>query len=115
MSSRQLYLRFLHLLHALEGHASEQALDLDAKKLLEIIAVRHEQKCPLTVTEAMGLAQIASPATIHRKLDQLREAGLVEARFEDNNRRTKFLVPTQAALDRFEALGKALVSAVKPV
>ena len=107
-------MRFLNLLHALEGGEQEKNLDLEARKLLEIIAVRHEQRQPLTVTEAMALAHIASPATIHRKLDQLRESGLVEARFEDNNRRTKFLIPTQAALNHFEALGQALVRATKP-
>ena len=115
MSSRQLYMRFLHLLHALEGDAQGNDLDLEAKKLLEIIAVRHEERQPLTVTEAMALSHIASPATIHRKLDQLREVGLVEACFEDNNRRTKFLVPTQAALNHFETLGQALIRATKPV
>ena len=115
MSSRQLYLRFLNLLHALEGGEQNKGLDLEARKLLEIIAVRHEQQQPLTVTEAMALSHIASPATIHRKLDQLREAGLVDARYEDNNRRTKFLMPTQAALDHFETLGEALTTAIKPV
>ena len=107
-------MRFLNLLHALEGSERDKNLDLEAQKLLEIIAVRHEQQRPLTVTEAMALAHIASPATIHRKLDQLRESGLVEARFEDNNRRTKFLIPTQEALKRFEALGQALLRATKP-
>ena len=106
-------MRFLNLLHALEGGEQDRNQDLEARKLLEIIAVRHEQQQPLTVTEAMALAHIASPATIHRKLDQLRESGLVEARFEDNNRRTKFLVPTPQALQRFEALGQALLRATK--
>ena len=114
MSSRKFYMRFLNLLHALEGSEADKNLDLEARKLLEIIAVRHEQQHPLTVTEAMAQSHIASPATLHRKLDQLREAGLVEACFEDNNRRTKFLVPTQEALNHFEALGQALIHATKP-
>ena len=113
MSSRQLYIRFLDLLHALEGGTRAADLDLEARKLLEVIAVRYEQKNPLTVTEAMALAHIASPATIHRKLDQLRQAGLVDANTEGNNRRTKYLIPTQQAHDYFERIGQALVTAVK--
>ena len=115
MDSKQIYLRFLNLIHALDGGANAPAMDLDAKKLLEVIAVHHAAEKPLTVTDAMALNHIASPATIHRKLDQLREVGLVEACFEDNNRRTKFLVPTQAALNHFETLGQALIRATKPV
>jgi Fe2+ or Zn2+ uptake regulation protein len=112
METKQIYLRFLNLIHALEGEAHAPVMDLDAKKLLEMIAVRHEQKKPLTVTEAMALGSIASPATIHRKLDQLRELGMIDTVFEGKNRRTKYLVPTQASHDYFESIGKAMQAAL---
>ena len=72
MKNQHIYLRFLTLLHAIEGKGEIPTLDLDAKKLLEVIAVQHSQGQPLTVTDAMALAHVASPATIHRKLDLLR-------------------------------------------
>ena len=68
---------------------------------------------PLSVTEAMTLAFIASPATIHRKLDELVEKGLIAHQYEDDNRRTKFLVPTAKALDHYARLGKAMREAVR--
>ena len=68
---------------------------------------------PLTVTEAMSLAAIASPATIHRKIDELIEKGLVEHRQEEGNQRTKYLVPTMKALDHYSKLGAAIREAVK--
>lgn len=68
---------------------------------------------PLTVTEAMSLAAIASPATLHRKIDELVAAGLVEHKQEGDNRRTKFLVPTMKALDHYARLGAAIREAVK--
>jgi Fe2+ or Zn2+ uptake regulation protein len=77
-----------------------------------VIAVHHAQEKPLTVTDAMALRSIASPATIHRKLDQLREFGMIDMVFEGKNRRTKFLVPTQAAHNYFEQVGKAMEMAV---
>ena len=113
MDSKQIYLRFLNLIHALDNQDAVQPMDLDAKKLLEVIAVHHAQGKSLTVTDAMGLKSIASPATIHRKLDQLREFGMIDMVFEGKNRRTKFLVPTQAAHDYFEQVGKAMQMAVK--
>jgi len=112
MSTQQIYMRFLNLLHALEGHHNSPQIDLDAKKLLDVIGLRYEQKKPLTVTEAMALDHIASPATIHRKLDQLRELGMIDTVFEGKNRRTKYLVPTKAAADYFANMGKAVQQAI---
>lgn len=112
MNSKQIYLRFLNLIHALDGSASTPAMDLDAKKLLEVIAVRHAAEKPLTVTDAMALNTIASPATVHRKLDQLRELGMIDTVFEGKNRRTKYLVPTQMAHDYFNQVGEAMQQAL---
>lgn len=112
MANKQIYLRFLNLIHALDGGQNAPTMDLDAKKLLEVIAVQHSIEKPLTVTDAMALNTIASPATIHRKLDQLRELGMIDTVFEGKNRRTKFLVPTQAAHDYFEHVGQAMHQAL---
>jgi len=45
----------------------------------------------------------------------LREFGMIDMVFEGKNRRTKFLVPTQAAHDYFEQVGKAMKMAVAEV
>lgn len=111
MEAKQIYLRFLNLIHALDGAEHAPAMDLDAKKLLEVIAVRQAQGKPLTVTDAMALHTIASPATIHRKLDQLRELGMIDTVFEGKNRRTKYLVPTAAALTYFDQVGQVMQQA----
>jgi DNA-binding transcriptional ArsR family regulator len=108
MDSKQIYLRFLNLIHALDGAEHVPVMDLDAKKLLEVIAVRHAEEKPLTVTDAMALSSIASPATLHRKIDQLREIGMIDTVFEGKNRRTKYLVPTQVAHDYFAQVGDVM-------
>ena len=66
----------------------------------------------LTVSQAIALNKIASPATLHRKLDELREGGLIEQSFEGKNRRTKYLVPTKEADSYFSKMSKAITSAV---
>jgi DNA-binding MarR family transcriptional regulator len=113
MKSNQIYLRFLSLLHAIENSKDLPPMDLEAKRLLEMIAVRFEERNPLTVTEAMALNQIASPATLHRKLDQLREMGMIDTFFEGTNRRTKYMVPTPSAQRYFDKVEKALQSTLK--
>jgi DNA-binding MarR family transcriptional regulator len=110
-TSNSVYLRFLALAGALEGQLVEE-IDATAMSLLELIAVAADKGSPLTVTQAMNLTQLASPATLHRKLSQLVEAGYVEQCFEGKNRRTKYLVPTSKANKHFAQLGKVLNSAV---
>ena len=105
MKNQEIYLRFLSLLHAIEGNGQVPALDLDAKRILEVIAVKHRQGQAITVTDAMAMSHIASPATIHRKLDQLREAGMVDSHYEGSNRRTKYLKPTEKAQMYFSTVG----------
>ncbi len=106
---KNVYLRFLALSNAINGASAQlSTVDQTAKQLLQVIALRHEQGKAMTVTEAMEMASIASPATIHRKLDDLRESGLIEQTFEGKNRRTKYLVPTKVADKYFASLGEMM-------
>ena len=84
----------------------------DALALLDVIASCAEHD-PLSVTEAMTLASIASPATIHRKLDELVAANLVTHEYRDNNRRTKYLMPTKRAWEHYEHQSFAIREACK--
>jgi len=108
MPNQSVYLRFLSLLHAIEGKGEIPNLDLDAKRLLEVIGVRHSQGKPLTVSDAMAMTHIASPATIHRKLDLLRDIGMIDSYFEGTNRRTKYLCPTPQAEKYFNQVGEVM-------
>ena len=109
----KLYLRFLRIARAVEiQNTPIKNIDSTALLLLNEIAVQHLDGKNITVTEAMLLSNIASPATVHRKLDELREAGLIEQVFEGKNRRTKYLVPTKEADSYFAKMSKAITSAV---
>jgi DNA-binding MarR family transcriptional regulator len=113
MKSHQMYLRFLNVLHALEDDSDLLAKDLECRRLLEEIAVRQHGDQTLTVTEAMALAHIASPATLHRKLDALLHSGLIEHHFEGDNRRTKYVVCTDKAMKYFDRAGRAMQRTLK--
>jgi DNA-binding MarR family transcriptional regulator len=113
MKAHQIYLRFLNVLHALEAESELPAMDLECRRLLEEVAVRQHEGKPLTVTEVMALASIASPATMHRKLDTLLELGMIEHQFEGDNRRTKYVVCTGDAIKYFERAGRAMQRSLK--
>jgi len=109
----KLYLRFLRIARDVDVQKTPvKNIDSTELLLLNEIAVQHHEGKNITVTQAMLLSNIASPATVHRKLDELREAGLIEQVFEGKNRRTKFLVPTKEADSYFAKMSKAITNAV---
>lgn len=111
MRHQKIYLKFLNLIQTIESNGKLPALDPDAKRLLEIIAVRHFLGQQTTISNAMGLNSIASPATLHRKIDILRGLSLIETYFQDENKRTKYLRPTDQADQYFNMLGQLMESA----
>ena len=62
----------------------------------------------MTVREAIGLATLGSPATLHKRLVRLRQAELVAVEFIEGDRRSKLLVPTEKGLDYVSKFGSQL-------
>jgi len=112
MNSKDIYVRFLTLFQSLQAKETEGKMDTTAEKLLETITVHYGQEQTLTVTECMELSAIASPATIHRKLDELRIQGWIEFVYEGENRRTKYLIPSSKANKYFDKISKLMSKAV---
>jgi DNA-binding MarR family transcriptional regulator len=83
-----------------------------AMRVLEVIAT-HECSEPITVMQIMQMTKLGSPATNHRRLDALRELGLIEARHAPGNRRTKYLHTTRAAKLYFAAVDVLFAYAVE--
>jgi predicted transcriptional regulator len=90
-------------------NATTLPCDLVARALLHVIAARGDDH--MTVTEVMAQSAIASPASLHRKLDDLIAFGLVTLTHRGANRRTKYVVPTKVAEAYFHTMGKAMIEA----
>jgi len=104
-----LYLRFLQVVKTLDSQTKfSTQIDATAMLLLNEIAVKHFERKNMTVSQAMSLKNIASPATIHRKIEDLLKVGLVDLIFEGKNRRTKFLAPTKSAKAYSEEMSNAI-------
>jgi hypothetical protein len=63
-------------------------------------------------TELMQLAQIGSPAAIHKCLCRLRDGGLVLVFHKGYDRRAKYLCPSDKARSYYAQLGDALIESV---
>ena len=103
------YMRFLQLAKALEGKsAPAEGMDANESALLEHLVLRWHEGSPMTVREAMALDHLGSPATMHKRITRLRDMGMIDTEGKANDRRTKFLVPSPAALEFFGALGSKM-------
>ena len=103
------YLRFLQLAKAIQNLPDGQILDANENALLEAIALRWFEKKTMTVREAIGLSELGSPATLHKRITRLRGRGMVEAFNQPDDKRAKYLIPTEKTLDMFNDFGKKMV------
>lgn len=102
------YMRFLQLTRVLSEDADIQ-LSANHRALLEAVALAWHCGSPMSVRQAIGLSDLGSPATLHKRLAVLRAQGYVEEIAVAGDRRTKLLGLTQKAVDYFDKLGAALI------
>ncbi|MFM0052768.1 winged helix-turn-helix domain-containing protein [Caballeronia grimmiae] len=107
------YFRFLNLAQAVQALPSVPKLDAAEERLLEALTASWHAGHALTVTETMALSVAGAPATVHRKLTNLRNQGLVSVDESTDDLRVKTVVPTRKALDYFEKLAACLEEAKK--
>ena len=102
------YFRFLQLARAVEALPDAALMDANESALLEAVVLRWHEGQPMTVREAIGLAHLGSPATLHKRVTRLRQKEMLDAFSEAGDRRAKFLIPTTKALDYFDQLGRSM-------
>ena len=102
------YFRFLQLARAMEALPDGALMDANESALLEAVVLRWHEGQPMTVRESIHLATLGSPATLHKRITRLRHKDLLAAYNEPGDRRAKFLIPTQKALEYFHQLGQSM-------
>jgi hypothetical protein len=105
------YLRFLQLAKVIQALPDGQEMDANEKALLQAVVLRWYEDQPMTVREAIGLAELGSPATLHKRITRLREKDMLSNLNLEGDRRAKFLIPTQRTLDYFQNLGLSMQQA----
>ena len=102
------YLRFLNLASAVRALPSFPSLDAVEERVLNGLAAIWATGAKVTVLEAMRLTPDASPSTVHRRLKQLQEKGLIVLREDEGDSRLRIIEPTVAANAWFAKLGQCL-------
>lgn len=109
----QTYLRFINLASAIRGLPTFPALDAVEEQVLNGLAVTWATGANITVLEAMRLSATTSATTIHRRLNTLRQKGLIELREDEADNRIKYVMPTQVAKEYFAKLGQCMDMATR--
>jgi reverse gyrase len=107
-------LRFLQLAKSIQQLPDAPQLDANEKALLEEVALRWFDNRAMTVREAIGLAQLGSPATLHKRITRLRQKDMLMTFNQPEDKRAKYLIPTEKTLNMFAYLGNEMktISAV---
>jgi hypothetical protein len=106
------YLRFLQLAKSIQQLPDAPLLDANEKALLEEVALRWFENQPMTVREAIGLAHLGSPATLHKRITRLRQKQMLMTFNQPEDKRAKYLIPTEKTISLFGDFGKKMNSAI---
>ena len=108
------YIRFLNLLDALDRINPGKKLDSIEESLLDKFVLFSNAKQSILVGDLISLEELGSQATLHGRLKNLSAMGYINMISNEDGRK-KEVVPSKAALKRYEALSKCLEKAVKAI
>jgi hypothetical protein len=111
-ASANAYMRFLQLARSVQELPDAPQLDANEKALLEEIALRWFENRVMTVREAIGLSQLGSPATLHKRITRLRQKDLLQTFNQPEDKRAKYLIPTDKTIAMFGNFGHKMNSAM---
>lgn len=100
------YCEFLKLKNEISKAYLLDKLDIACLQLLDLIVIATHDKQDLSVSMALALSEVGSPATIHKKLQILRDFDLVDASFT-TDKRTKVLKLTDKAQAYYDEITNA--------
>ena len=106
------YIRFLNLIDALDRMNPGKKLDSIEESLLDKIVLCANAKQSVLVGDLISLSELGSQATLHGRLKNLSAMGYVKMATNEDGRK-KEVVPTKAALKRYEEISKCLEKAAK--
>ena len=104
------YCEFLRQRNEIGRTYLSKKLDTACLQLLDLIVIAMHEKKELSGSKALALSEVGSPATIHKKLQILRDFDLVDASFT-TDKRTKVLQLTEKAKAYYEEIAKAFRAA----
>lgn len=104
------YLRFLSRVTPAEPDPADAGLEPNERALLEWVILRWAEQRPLTVRQAIAHTHLGSPATLHKRLIQLRQKSYLQIEEVPGDKRAKLLVPGVEGLAYLDRMGRHLMN-----
>jgi hypothetical protein len=108
-----LYLRFRTLLESLKDLPAADVMTPELEKLLAVIGNAWHAGKPYPVRKLLIIEELGSPATIHKRIHQLKDAGFLSFENLERDSRVRLVVPTDQALRHFAEHAKVIQQAAK--
>jgi DNA-binding MarR family transcriptional regulator len=108
MSSFQQILKYLFFSIKRDKLQKKHKLDSKACQILRVATLAYLEGNSLRVLDLMKRNDIASPATIHTLLKDLREKGLLTVADGESDGRIKYLIPTTQTLKLYCDIAKEM-------
>lgn len=102
---------YLHYLKMISSHDHPDVvfkLCPQERAFFEAIVLHWHQGSPLTVTQAVNLAEHGSTVTLHKRLKSLADQEVIVFRQKDDSMRRKFVCPSPQAVMHLERLSKLI-------
>ena len=104
----ELYFRFKLLVSSVKGLSIAQGLIPETEGLLDQIGRAYQQGETVTVLKLCNMTELGAPATVHKRLQLLKQTGFIDVTVSDSDARIKYVTPTARACDYFAAGGQAV-------
>ena len=106
------YIRFLNFIDALDRINPGKKLDSIEESLLNKVILSSHANKSILVGDLISLSELGSQATLHGRLKNLSAMGYIKMAANADGRK-KEVVPSKAAIKRYEEISKCLEKAVK--
>ena len=106
------YLRFLNLIDVLDRINPGKKLDAIEESLLDKIVLCSFSKQAILVGDLISMSELGSQATLHGRLKNLSAMGYIKMVANEDGRK-KQVLPSKAALKRYDEISKCLDKAAK--
>lgn len=103
-----LVLRLFNLLDAIRQMSPFSTLSAEEEQLLGRLVLRWHEQRPFTVSDIMHEDPSGSPSTVYRRIVGLREKGLAELRADPNDRRVRYIEPTDLSREYVRRMSDGL-------
>ena len=106
------YIRFLNFIDALDRINPGKKIDSIEESLLDKIILSFHANQSILVGDLISMSDLGSQATLHGRLKNLSAMGYIKMAANEDGRK-KEVVPSKAAIKRYEEISKCLEKAVK--